>query len=422
MSLQEEASDRFHLVSSLYGPGSIGCWLCTLASVFVTWSLNVESRRRDSITNDFIAALAIPIVATSHLFYLLVSPQRWTHQDEFADSQLQLFTSRLPMVTCYAAAAEAPLNVCETFAAMALALFAIAALSGHVRRAVCVLIVGLLAFSTEVFIFARTSGIDVAASNLARPFLFNFVEVMVSILAFLGASLFLLFVLVSTAVGLRFRRITRTGNHQKATPSPHQSQTVCNPRDGETPSQGPETLGGEEALSQQQLDHEAIAEKMRLDSRETRISAFVAMCSLPLSIVSGIMSMGGATGALGVTEFMSSQAWVFRLPFFIPKSSVAITELDQAVSLSVGLITLAFSLWDALKSKWRAADKEAEMSRRIEAEQERSRRVHAALHKRFVELLKLQDRLDQSYLDEERLQLLETRQQLREEIAAFVAY
>src|SRR4051812_18833480 len=112
-SSMTDGSDRLSLVSSLYGPGSIGCWLCTIASVFVSWTLNTESRHRDSITNDFIAALAIPLVATAHLFYLLFSPQRTAQLGEYAHfNQASLLTSPFPIAAQYAAAVEAPLNVC----------------------------------------------------------------------------------------------------------------------------------------------------------------------------------------------------------------------------------------------------------------------------------------------------------------------
>ncbi|KAK4236558.1 hypothetical protein C8A03DRAFT_35527 [Achaetomium macrosporum] len=192
-----DINDRTSIVSSFCGPGTVGSWLCILASVFVTWTLNLDGRRRDSITNDFIAALSMPAIAAGHVFYLLFSAQRSAELGEYASlSQRDLFTNPLPLVARYAAAVEAPLNVCETFSAMALSLFVIAALRHHTRRAICVLIVGLSAFSTESITFAHTSGIAMSESNLARPFLFNFFEAMVLILAFLAVSLAALLVAV----------------------------------------------------------------------------------------------------------------------------------------------------------------------------------------------------------------------------------
>jgi hypothetical protein len=200
MSQPEDSADRFSLVSSFYGPGTVGSWLCILASVFVTWTLNIKSRRCGSITNDFIAALSMPAVAAGHVFYLLFTAQRPVQLGEYSlPDQSDLFTNALPIVARYAASVEAPLNVCETFAAAALALIPIAGLARQTWRAVCVLVVGLLAFSTEAIIFAQTSGIAVSDSDLARPFLFNFYDLMPLMLAFLGVSLIGLLVLVSMA-------------------------------------------------------------------------------------------------------------------------------------------------------------------------------------------------------------------------------
>jgi hypothetical protein len=95
-----------------------------------------------------------------------------------------LFTSTELGTTQQAAATKAPLTVCETFATAAVALVFIAMLRGHLKRTLCVLFVGLLAFSTEAVILIQTRGINVAASNLVRPFLFNFPVIIISILAF----------------------------------------------------------------------------------------------------------------------------------------------------------------------------------------------------------------------------------------------
>jgi len=124
--------DRFSSVFSLYGPGTVGSWLCIVASVFVSWTLNAESRRRDTISNDFIAMLSMALVAAGHVFYLLLHSQ-----------QSDLFTNTSPEATLYASSVEAPLNVCETFV-VALALFPIAGLRDHRWRAGAILGIAFL--------------------------------------------------------------------------------------------------------------------------------------------------------------------------------------------------------------------------------------------------------------------------------------
>src|SRR2546430_59810 len=101
-----ESLDRFFLVSSFYGPGNIISWLCTLASVLITWCFNVEYRRQDTISTDFVFALAIPAVAAGHLIYLLFFVDDSLGEYETATEQ-QLFTSQLPAIIKRAAAIEA---------------------------------------------------------------------------------------------------------------------------------------------------------------------------------------------------------------------------------------------------------------------------------------------------------------------------
>ncbi|KAF2256559.1 hypothetical protein BU26DRAFT_24460 [Trematosphaeria pertusa] len=56
-------------VSSLYGPGTFGCWLCATLSVLISWTCNRLSKERDTITNDFLAALTLPTIAAVQCLY-----------------------------------------------------------------------------------------------------------------------------------------------------------------------------------------------------------------------------------------------------------------------------------------------------------------------------------------------------------------
>lgn len=44
--------------------------------------------------------------------------------------------------------------------------------------------------------------------------------------------------------------------------------------------------------------------------------------------------------------------------FYGPRSPAAISGLDQAVSLSIGVVTLGFSMWSAVHSKYRQTAEE----------------------------------------------------------------
>ncbi|EWG48736.1 hypothetical protein FVEG_08415 [Fusarium verticillioides 7600] len=135
-------SERFSLVASFYGPGNIASWLCMVVSVLTTWCLNTEYRRKDSISADLVVVLAVPGVAAGHAIYMLFFGSS-NHQ-----SILHLFTSTDSEVVRHAAAAEAALDVCETFSAIAVLLVFVSMFFGHLKRTLAVVAVGLLAFST----------------------------------------------------------------------------------------------------------------------------------------------------------------------------------------------------------------------------------------------------------------------------------
>lgn len=77
--------DNSSKVSSLYGPGSIAAWLCTTASVFISWIFNRHSSSSDTIGNDLVASLLLPIIAAIHFQYELGKAER-THAQPAVDS------------------------------------------------------------------------------------------------------------------------------------------------------------------------------------------------------------------------------------------------------------------------------------------------------------------------------------------------
>ncbi|KAF1960720.1 hypothetical protein CC80DRAFT_488994 [Byssothecium circinans] len=58
-------------VSSLYGPGAFVGWLCTMASLLISWTFNRYSRARNTIGNDLIATLTYPSIAAIQFQYEL---------------------------------------------------------------------------------------------------------------------------------------------------------------------------------------------------------------------------------------------------------------------------------------------------------------------------------------------------------------
>jgi hypothetical protein len=109
--MSDQVNNRFSLVASFYGPGNIISWLCTVASLLLTWCLHAQHRRKDTITTDFIFALAVPCVAAGHAISIIFFPAPGGPRHTIE----QLFTSPDDDLIRRAAAAEAALNVCETF-------------------------------------------------------------------------------------------------------------------------------------------------------------------------------------------------------------------------------------------------------------------------------------------------------------------
>ncbi|KAM5362434.1 hypothetical protein ACJZ2D_012516 [Fusarium nematophilum] len=85
-------------------------------------------------------------------------------------------------------------------------------------------------------------------------------------------------------------------------------------------------------------------------SIEMKRLALASIIMYPLmSTTSGL----GATGFLGVMEFMLTRASKTRLTFFIPKSSTSMAEPYQVVAVSIGILTFVFSVWQAVASRKR---------------------------------------------------------------------
>jgi hypothetical protein len=290
--------ERLALVSSLYGPGNMVCWLCILGSVFIGWTLNRKCHSKDIISNDFIAALVIPVVASGHAIYRLVFAT--LHPPSNPTEAIQ-----------FVAAIEAPLNVCETFTVVALAFSILAAFRKHRKQSLCVLAVGLLCFSIEsiIFLYAPETGVEL--SNFSRPYLFNFAEMMICAFVFLGVSMLFL------AVAVALRRAQRWP-----------LETLLEPSE-----------------TRQEARLPLVAAVLRILD--------LLLWLLPFAFIIFIFPLEtlGAIGVFGIPALMVSLDWFSRISFFIPRTNNSILELDQAVALAMGIFSLLFSLRDAYESR-----------------------------------------------------------------------
>ena len=135
-----DSIDRLATVSSLYGPGTITCWYLIASSVLVSWTLHPYKRKSGSIDVDLIATLTLPGIAAGHV----ISRAHGSIRQLFEAQDLRL----IPAV----AAIEAPFIIVETFMALSVILFLIAAWMVKIRRAIFVAVVGLLCFVVECYV------------------------------------------------------------------------------------------------------------------------------------------------------------------------------------------------------------------------------------------------------------------------------
>ena len=299
-----EDPSRLDLVNSLYGPGTVGAWLLIAMSVLISWTINRQSKKRDVISNEFVATLVFMLVTAGHLIYLITGKTSITCNDRW-DILLQTAT------------VEAALNVCETSLTLLLVSFSIAAVHGHRKRASTVLVAGIIVLASEILTFNRHANSTVERSSFTRPFLLNTTIIFPGIIVSLGFPI--VFLVLS---GLYFYAVDRLNERART-----QIELSAEPAEGSN------------------------ARRYTADRKAMVLSSWLPICFLPANLLS---SVGTPFGWFGETQYarLTHSAAAVRFLFFIPRSNISILDLDQAVALGAGLCTLGFSLWDAWRS-WR---------------------------------------------------------------------
>lgn len=298
-------SDRYALVSGLYGPGSIGCWLFTLASVVVCWTWNREYSRKDSIGNDLIATLALPAIAAGHLLLQLL---------QYPGDTAELMALPANEVEPYGAAIEASLNICETFCAVSVFLVCLqfALLKPNiVKRAGLVAAVGCWCAAVEVYMHFRVTAPKVSESAFVRPFLLN-----ILVLDHVRDWGFIIGGTIHLSLSLiRFIKTRRN-------------------RPG----------GFYEGLNMVVVQGLSFPVAFM----------FVSTCLLP-------------AGYFGATPVMREHGFGWRVGLFLPESEMSVLDLDQIAALCAGAVTFLFGLWEAWRSNEEGRrEKRKELEERFE--------------------------------------------------------
>jgi hypothetical protein len=320
VSVTMDIPDDFTLVSSLYGPGNWACWFLTIISLLFTWTFNIESRQKDTITNDFLAALAIPCIAAGHLIWLVYFTDSIRLID-YVDYSTSAIRVSHPTIVKHLLAAEGPLRICRTFTVLQMALALISANKGHFKRTIYTLLAGCLVLAAQESVQWWSNG-ETAPPSEERPLVFRPYSRGLS----LNLSFFhIVFVVVFFSQPILDKMKgdpSCEGLHLKSAENADCQQSLkendCENDHIQQPSEDYEAQLESKALCYPCL-------KMTLDFAE--LNSILLAC-IPLSI-----------------ELKTNDDEGFGL---IPSSSISITELDQVVALMVGLITLGCTLRDII--------------------------------------------------------------------------
>ncbi|KAF2732421.1 hypothetical protein EJ04DRAFT_554065 [Polyplosphaeria fusca] len=279
-------------VSSLYGPGLIGGWFCTITSFIITNALIPEERKQGKFSNDLLFILTIPVAASGHALYC------------FAAS---ISAGKMPPESV--AKIAAALSVCNAYIFVSSALiFAISSPEKEISKRVATVIptvaddtqaasgslrasfmsiVGNLCYLTSVCILCWTSIRCMKEGFADKDALIHLRPPTVSILTTA--------ISVSTAILVTYYRI-RSENHYR------------------TPT------------------------KKWLDIAFIPINSFSNISFDILMLVHHGRNMVHG-----------------RYLFFLPQTACSIRDIDQWLSLLVGLITILFSIRDVIQTRRQSA-------------------------------------------------------------------
>ena len=331
-------TSRYQLVDSLYGPGTVGAWLLTLCAVLISWTLNKSTRRKDSISIDFVGALLLPLGAAGHLIFQ-VSRLPYSIAETISSANVEMQK--------YASALEAPLNICETFSMVALIAAACCGPwwdSGpKLRRLGAVLVTGLLSWGTENLMFAMATlrGVKASDATLSRPYLFFITPIVAITWGFL-----VLCVLIGGMVWIIGRINVKRA--QKSEADLEKTRKLWSQRYHSTVSN---LDNGGTGITRDQMAKLSAADldAIRQDSRALKSISLLTMVFIPMSFIASVFS----TSFLSFSDTKESIAAKSHQPFFlIPESNGSMSNLDQILALTGGILILLWAI-RAAYSSWK---------------------------------------------------------------------
>ena len=345
-----QPQSQLALVSSLYGPGTITCWYLTTLSVLVSWTLHPQKRKSGSIDVDLIAVLTLPAVAAGHL----VSQFRgFLHQYRTAQASGSVDGKYIQSI----AAIEAPFNVTETFMAISVILFIVAAWMYCIRRAISVGVIGLMCFTVECSIHFSSftdlglryrPGISVDDyPAFSRFFVADFAGLVIAILVILS-----LCGVISAAIAFYMRLPPKTASSGLRQDVEGGNEAA---RRSRTPLRSDATAV--EATRSVEMTH---GTQLRWKSEESNLCliTMVTTLFLPLSFIASVLPLTWPQDSVSATAspWQTLDESVHQLGRnLFPRTACSITDLDQGVAAAAGATVLGFSVYSVVRAyytKW----------------------------------------------------------------------
>ena len=328
----------------------ITCWYLTTLAVLVSWTLHPRERNSGSIDVDLIAVLTLPAVAAGHLVSQVRGLLNQAKIVRASSADWKYFQS-VPAI-------EAPFIVTETFMAISVILFIVAAWKICVRRAIFVALVGLLCFTVECYIhFSELMDLDLRYepgvsdnySAFNRFFVADFAALVLAILVVLSlcglistAIAFCMLLPPSTASSGTRQDVERSNGAtcRERRPSRFDAPAIQVTRSAET-THGTRLLWGSE---------ESCLGAITMVATLFLLLSFIASL-LPLSWHStDSRDSASATTSLWQTLNRSATRLVRDLS---PRTAYSITDLDQVVAAASGATVLGFRIYSVAKAYYK---------------------------------------------------------------------
>lgn len=305
-------SDRYALVSSLYGPGTTLGWYLMTVAIFASFGFHLSKRRADKITADMIAVLTFPTVAAAHLI-----SQVYGHKNFGPNTSEETILQSTASI-------EAALVVVETFMATDVVLFLLAAWFMCVKRASLLALIGLFCFCADSYLYFSTPVRRSMEHNFVRLFIINFEAVF-------GAIMAILTICIMFAVGILI--LCFVVRHNTAQQSSLEQLRF-------DPSRDNQLRGTTDAIAVHQLN-------LRESDGALKSFTFISLIFLPLSFVASLFPLPFSAFQNLPLGFVPSLRTVISnfANGMIPNSGTSIRELDQSVALLAGATVLGFSLY-----------------------------------------------------------------------------